>query len=442
MKKYILGILMALSMPVIVAYAAPALSVGNNGSGSATINVTGADANTAVILYYNSAVNGGLQSMTVGTTGATGSLSTTFSTTDITNNSQVFVIVNGSQSNSVTWSNGGSSGYNIMFNGSTNGSSNITTGQNGTVTLSGGSGSYYISSNSNAGGVTPTISGNTLTLYGAGAGQASIVVCSTGGGCGTIITTVTTTNTGFGSPTLSQTSLNVNQGSQGYITLSGGSSPYTVSSVSGSGVSTTISGNTLYVNGNVMGTNVINVCSSNGNCTPLSVNVQSANTTTTGTGGQISFMLPLTVGQNAVIPLSGGVGSYYLQSPMSSPALASINGSNLVLNGQMMGSGTVTICQTGGTMCMPLMVMVSQATTPTTGGTGSTYPFTMNLSQGMSGTDVMELQNRLAREGFFTATATGYYGPVTVASVRAYQSAHGISAVGNVGPQTRAMLNQ
>lgn len=153
-------------------------------------------------------------------------------------------------------------------------------------------------------------------------------------------------------------------------------------------------------------------------------------------------MLPLTVGQNAVIPLSGGIGTYYLQSQMSSPALASINGSNLVLNGQAMGSGTVTVCQTGGTMCMPMNIMVSQSTTPTTGGTGSTYPFTMNLSEGMSGTDVMELQKRLAREGFFTVTATGYYGPVTVASVRAYQSAHGISAVGNVGPQTRARLNQ
>lgn len=451
-KKLLLGTLLAIAIPATLAYAAtPMLTVqGSGDNNSVIVNVTGGDVGAPVVLYYTSAINGGTQSTTLGTTNASGTFSGNFNTSNgVNRNMPVYVLINGYQSGNVTWpytytgttSNGTTSTTNISFSPST---MNVSTGQNGTVTLSGGSGTYYISSNSNAGGVTPTINGNTLTLNGGATGQASIVVCSTGGGCGTITTTTNGSTGAAGSPVLSSSNLNVNQGSQGSITLSGGTAPYNVSVVNGTGVSTTLSGNTLYVNGNATGTNTINVCSSNGVCSTLNVNVQSQvqNPANTGTGG-MSFTLPLTLGQSISLPLNGGTGSYFIQG-QGSNVMASINGNTLMLNGQNLGTGTVTVCQTGGTACLPITFTVNQPTTstPSTPGATSGYTFDMNLSYGMSGTAVMELQNRLAAEGFFNVTANGRFGPATQAAVRAYQSAHGISAVGAVGPQTRVMLNQ
>ena len=77
-------------------------------------------------------------------------------------------------------------------------------------------------------------------------------------------------------------------------------------------------------------------------------------------------------------------------------------------------------------------------------GETSKFIFTINLRVGSRGVDVTELQKRLRTEGFFTyPTDTGYFGPITKASVIAYQKAHGISPTsGFCGPLTRAELNK
>jgi peptidoglycan hydrolase-like protein with peptidoglycan-binding domain len=72
----------------------------------------------------------------------------------------------------------------------------------------------------------------------------------------------------------------------------------------------------------------------------------------------------------------------------------------------------------------------------------SSYFFTKNLNIGATGTDVTELQNLLARLGFYHGAVTGYFGSATAAALRAFQAAHGISQTGTVGPLTRAALNQ
>lgn len=90
----------------------------------------------------------------------------------------------------------------------------------------------------------------------------------------------------------------------------------------------------------------------------------------------------------------------------------------------------------------------TNVTTPTEGGQvlgASTFAFNTDLSLGMSGNDVKELQERLRAEGFFTfETSTGYFGEITLAAVKAYQTAHPeIGYVtGFVGPLTRAILNK
>ena len=71
----------------------------------------------------------------------------------------------------------------------------------------------------------------------------------------------------------------------------------------------------------------------------------------------------------------------------------------------------------------------------------TTFNFAKNLSVGSRGDDVTELQNRLTQEGVYSGPITGYFGPLTLAGVKAYQAKYGISQVGAVGPLTRAQLN-
>jgi len=89
---------------------------------------------------------------------------------------------------------------------------------------------------------------------------------------------------------------------------------------------------------------------------------------------------------------------------------------------------------------------LAQLQTQASGSTGSgasvtTYNFTEFLSVGSQDAQVTALQKRLSTLGYYTGSITGYYGSLTQAAVKRYQSAHGIEAKGYVGPSTRAALN-
>ncbi len=73
--------------------------------------------------------------------------------------------------------------------------------------------------------------------------------------------------------------------------------------------------------------------------------------------------------------------------------------------------------------------------------------FTRALALGSQGPDVTALQNLLKALGFFSGSATGYYGSLTQKAVQAFQVKYGLARAGqvgygNVGPATRAKLNQ
>ncbi len=71
----------------------------------------------------------------------------------------------------------------------------------------------------------------------------------------------------------------------------------------------------------------------------------------------------------------------------------------------------------------------------------ATFNFASNLRLGMSGNAVTELQKQLTANGVYSGPITGYFGPLTLAGVKAYQSKVGVLATGFVGPLTRAQLN-
>ncbi len=102
----------------------------------------------------------------------------------------------------------------------------------------------------------------------------------------------------------------------------------------------------------------------------------------------------------------------------------------------------------GGGAPVGFFPTVISAPAPTTGSIGQvlgieTFNFAQNLRYGMRNNDVLELQKRLAAEGFFKVNPTGYFGPITLFSLKLYQATNQINPVsGFVGPLTRAALNR
>jgi len=92
----------------------------------------------------------------------------------------------------------------------------------------------------------------------------------------------------------------------------------------------------------------------------------------------------------------------------------------------IVGYGTVN--GTGGGTPVP-------GTPPPTGGTGRP-----TLRQGARGADVVDLQRKLNELGFNAGAADGDFGPKTLAAVKSFQRARGLTADGIVGAQTWGAL--
>ena len=312
-----------------------------------------------------------------------------------------------------------------------------------TVSIIGGVTPYYISSNSNSSIVTTSVSGNILTLSGMEAGSASITVCSGTNVCQTLPVTVGSGSSG--SLTLGQANVTVAPGQSDAVTISGGSGTYYVSSNSnGSAASASVNGASVTISGVAAGTDNVSVCSSDGLCSTIFVTVSGPATTATNAGSSLTLTQVLSVGQGVNILLSGGVAPYSISSNQSSVFSATINsGDVLTLAGLSAGESSITVCSSNN-ICMPVYVDVTSAVSGVNGSTSVTagqYDFTTLLTYGSTGDAVTALQEQLTRDGIYTGPITGYYGDLTTAAVEVFQSKHGISSVGYVGPGTRAALN-
>ena len=80
--------------------------------------------------------------------------------------------------------------------------------------------------------------------------------------------------------------------------------------------------------------------------------------------------------------------------------------------------------------------------TPTSQPEAIPPELTRSLTRGASGDDVRKLQEFLAKdkEVYPDGLITGFFGPLTEGAVKKWQKKHGIEALGIVGPQTRAKL--
>lgn len=83
-----------------------------------------------------------------------------------------------------------------------------------------------------------------------------------------------------------------------------------------------------------------------------------------------------------------------------------------------------------------LVALQGSTTTSTATGACVGVTFARNLTVGSTGSDVSCLQQILN-----VSPKSGYFGPLTLAAVRAYQTSKGFTPANQVGPMTRAALN-
>jgi hypothetical protein len=233
----------------------------------------------------------------------------------------------------------------------------IANGNNAAVTISGGTGTYYVLSNSNSSAIGTSINASVITLTAnATSGSASITVCSTNmSSCGIITATAGTTNASY--ITFSNSTPTIPTGQNTTITISGtNGGTYYVSNNTNSGiVQTNISASTLTLYGITNGSSVITVCSSLGSCGTITATVSYSSNS-----GNISLSqtsLSLLTGQSISITVSGGSTPYNLPIASNNVFQASLNNNILTVYGLATGSSTVSVCSAGGG-CTSLLVNV------------------------------------------------------------------------------------
>jgi hypothetical protein len=304
-----------------------------------------------------------------------GSQITIAANTGGTTNLSICLVSNTGSCQTETVSVSGSTSQTINFSQN---NINIPIGSTATVSVSGGTGVYSISSNSAPTTVGATISGNVVSLYASNvAGSASITVCSTDlSSCGVINLTVGGSST-YSNLIFSNTAPALMVGQALSITITGGVAPYYISSNTNSSiVQASVSGNVVTISGIATGSASITVCSETNACETLPVTVGSTSS------GALTFgqsNVALTSGGSDTVTISGGSGTYYISSNSNgSIASAEVSGTSVVLDGIATGIDDVTICSSSG-QCGTIYVTVNGSGT-TTGTTGSSLTLTQVLS--------------------------------------------------------------
>ena len=223
---------------------------------------------------------------------------------------------------------------------------NVALNQNQTVSITGGDGTYYISSNTNPSAAAVSLQSSSLYVTGLNSGTSSVTICQSDNTsvCGIMAVTVAGTGNGTGTISFSNSSpvLAVNQTQS--ITISGGSGSYYISSISNpSALTLNISGSQLNLTGVALGSSTVSLCQTgNSNCASLTVTVNTtgSNSSSSSSVTFATASLPDAVlGQNYSYQLQaqGGAGSYTYFLPSGSLP----SGITLSTSGLLQGTPTV-----------------------------------------------------------------------------------------------------
>ena len=269
---------------------------------------------------------------------------------------------------------------------------------------------FYVASNSNPSVVQPNLSGNTLTLLGITNGSSVLSVCASSSNCGSLTVTVSQSSSG-GTLMLSQQNINLSIGQTSTVTISGGVMPYNILSNGNNFVQSSLNGNILSLFGLSNGTSLLNVCSASGNCVTLSVVV--------GVGAATNPIV------TPIVPTDCTGAAFSISTGQACPVSTVINTSQ------------PTPLAAAGTAAPESVSELASVSTAT-----AVFKFTKSIKLGSTGAEVLQLQKKLKTLGFYKGKVDGGFGAATVAAVKAFQKAHKLPQVGNVGPLTRAWLNK
>lgn len=120
-----------------------------------------------------------------------------------------------------------------------------------------------------------------------------------------------------------------------------------------------------------------------------------------------------------------GTTTQYFGSITKNAVMAFQRANGLSVDG-IAGPATLSKLKTGG----------SSASTGGSSSSNSTI-----LRQGMKGSAVSSLQQKLKNKGYFSAGVTGYFGSITTSAVKSFQRANGLLVDGEAGPATLSKLN-
>ena len=321
----------------------------------------------------------------------------------------------------------------------------IPAGTSLTVYINGPTAAYYIQNDSAPTVVQANAYTSTVSLRALKKGTANVKVCSPSGACGTIAVTVLDAGDDT-ALVLSKSAISVAVGSSGSVRVSG-QGGYALDMKNERIASAEMTDNaTATVEGLAEGKTTLEVCDRDDNCDTVSVTVTArtiAPPPSPSPSNVFTFSSYLSPGSSGLevtaLQQVLKVLGYFTVSPNGyfGPATeAAVKAFQKAKGISQLGVvGPQTRAALNGLSGGGASASSSSASS------AATYHFTQFLSAGMSGAEVTALQQRLTALGVYTGPVTGYFGTLTAAAVAALQKAHGVAAVGYVGPATRALLN-
>ena len=222
----------------------------------------------------------------------------------------------------------------------------VAVGAAPTYSIGGGVAPYSVSS-SNMGVASASVSGTTLTINGVATGIATIALFDAAGR--SVSTSVSVGSGGIAVPLYmaSAGAVTIAVGATSTYTIGGGTAPYTASSANTSIAAAAIVGTTLTIRGVATGAAQVTVFDSTG----AAVNT----TATIGSNPAINALymtapsaVSLLVGTTSSYTVGGGVGPYTVSSSNTNVSTASITGAALTVTGLISGTAQISVFDSTG----------------------------------------------------------------------------------------------
>jgi hypothetical protein len=264
----------------------------------------------------------------------------------------------------------------------------VAIGAASSYSVGGGTGPYTATS-SNTSVATVSLTGSDLTISGLTTGTANIVIRDSKGAVVTVAVTVPAAGT-LALFTTAPPAITVAIGAVPRYSVGGGTGPYTATSSNSSVSTVSLTGSDLTISGLTTGTANIVIRDSRGAVVNVAVTVPAAGTLALFTTAPSA--VTIAIGAAPTYSVGGGTGPYTSTSNNARIATTTLQGNNLTITGVAVGSATISVRDSAGTVvnvnatigAAPLGITPNSATGIINDRlvatiTGGTAPFTVSV---------------------------------------------------------------